>query len=424
LQTASRSYNPFYPENPYLCGLESVFVAKSKKVACSYEVYGTLLDGRHGSQSGSESYRYGFNGMEGDPEVKGAGNSYDYGARMHDPRIGRWFSRDEVVKPWISPYNFSANNPIIFIDPDGRDEIWFIFSYVGDGKGGKQLSMQAHVIENKSKDLIFRVFGPNETVYDVELLKQQNLEDLYRIYPFEGTSNLPNQGSHQAKYRKLPLAISDQAVAVDDYTYLGALLKAAPGVLKKIEKSSKNYAWSKALNGAITTYESSAFAAKVELLEGLVGATVLVRKAIIKASVKALTAESADAVVNYSSKQLGDMGEIALREIYGGAAQSFDTPLGKRFVDNVSDGVAYESKVGYKSADDFTSKQFAKDLYLLDQGLVDEVVWTFFKSPKTGKVGASGPLLEMFKTAQSQGYNIRTEILDLSSSAIQKAINK
>jgi hypothetical protein len=34
-------------------------------------------------------YRYGFNGMEKDDEVKnGKGNSYDFGARMYDSRLG------------------------------------------------------------------------------------------------------------------------------------------------------------------------------------------------------------------------------------------------------------------------------------------------------------------------------------------------
>ena len=31
----------------------------------------------------SEKYRYGFNGMEKDDEVKGENNSYDFGARLN-----------------------------------------------------------------------------------------------------------------------------------------------------------------------------------------------------------------------------------------------------------------------------------------------------------------------------------------------------
>jgi RHS repeat-associated protein len=71
----------------------------------------------------SKAYRYGFNGKEKDDEWKGTGNSYDFGARIYDPRIARWLSTDPLDDkyPSVSPYNFALNNPITFIDPDGRD---------------------------------------------------------------------------------------------------------------------------------------------------------------------------------------------------------------------------------------------------------------------------------------------------------------
>lgn len=67
-------------------------------------------------------YRYGFNGKEKDDEVKGSGNSYDFGARLYDPRLGRWLAVDPQSSkyPDLSPYNFVANSPLIFIDPDGE----------------------------------------------------------------------------------------------------------------------------------------------------------------------------------------------------------------------------------------------------------------------------------------------------------------
>ena len=44
--------------------------------------------------SDSVSYRYGFSGMEMDNEIKGDGNSYDFGARLYDSRLGRWLAVD------------------------------------------------------------------------------------------------------------------------------------------------------------------------------------------------------------------------------------------------------------------------------------------------------------------------------------------
>jgi RHS repeat-associated protein len=68
-------------------------------------------------------YRYGFNGMERDNEVKGSGNSLDFGARIYDSRLGKWLSADpsEARYPGWSTYNFVQNNPIIYNDPDGKD---------------------------------------------------------------------------------------------------------------------------------------------------------------------------------------------------------------------------------------------------------------------------------------------------------------
>lgn len=57
----------------------------------NYYPFGMLQPERNWS---SKSYRYGYHGKEMDNEQKGQGTSYDYGARMYDPRVGRWMSRD------------------------------------------------------------------------------------------------------------------------------------------------------------------------------------------------------------------------------------------------------------------------------------------------------------------------------------------
>ena len=60
--------------------------------------------------------------MPKDDEVKGEGNSLDFGARIYDSRVARWLSVDPLASsyPGWPPYVFAMNNPIAFIDPDGR----------------------------------------------------------------------------------------------------------------------------------------------------------------------------------------------------------------------------------------------------------------------------------------------------------------
>lgn len=82
-------------------------------------------------------YRFGFNGKENDNEVKGTGNQLDFGARIYDPRLGRWLSIDPLTgkTPDITPYGYVFNNPYSFIDPDGKDGLAAIVNNPS-GNGG------------------------------------------------------------------------------------------------------------------------------------------------------------------------------------------------------------------------------------------------------------------------------------------------
>lgn len=82
-------------------------------------------------KSDTITYLFGFNGKEKDDETYGSGNAYDFGARIYEARLGMWFSIDPlcVKYPSLSPYIFCGNNPILFVDIDGRD--WFVNNKTG-----------------------------------------------------------------------------------------------------------------------------------------------------------------------------------------------------------------------------------------------------------------------------------------------------
>ena len=85
--------------------------------------FGIQMENRHGREI--SSYRYSFQGQEGDPEIKGKGNSYNYKYRMHDPRLGRFFAVDPLTAkyPHNSPYAFSENRVLDAIELEGLESL-------------------------------------------------------------------------------------------------------------------------------------------------------------------------------------------------------------------------------------------------------------------------------------------------------------
>ena len=79
--------------------------------------------------STGDAQPYKYNGKELDR--KGGLDWYDYGARHYDSVLGRWNGVDpscEKHYSW-SPYVYCKNNPVLRIDPDGKDD--YVINYHG-----------------------------------------------------------------------------------------------------------------------------------------------------------------------------------------------------------------------------------------------------------------------------------------------------
>ena len=101
--------------------------------ASDYYPFGLPMKGR---QFNEKNFRYGFNGKEKDNSFSSA-TSYDYGFRIYDPSKGRFLSVDALAHklPSFSSYVFCYNNPVRYIDTDGRMAVGFDTGlYNTDGK--------------------------------------------------------------------------------------------------------------------------------------------------------------------------------------------------------------------------------------------------------------------------------------------------
>ncbi len=125
--------------------------------------------------------------MERDDEVKGKGNSYDFGARMFDTRLGRWLSVDphSFNYPGHSPYNFVNNTPLSAIDSDGKDVIILIWYPEGSHLGHTAIAVENY--RQKSDEygnLMFEeVMGVDNVMVKTPIMEKDGTYTYYDFWP-------------------------------------------------------------------------------------------------------------------------------------------------------------------------------------------------------------------------------------------------
>jgi RHS repeat-associated protein len=141
-----------------------------------------------------------FNAKELDEET----GLYYYGARYYDPRTSVFLGVDPLAEkyPGISSYAYCANNPVRFVDPDGRD-VWEVnatgeivnrikdktqdafFMVAKDADGNYQRTFTADADGNKTYNSISFEYGTVESQRTTAI----NSTDSYDTYKVRGDDN-------------------------------------------------------------------------------------------------------------------------------------------------------------------------------------------------------------------------------------------
>jgi len=158
----------------------------NKYTLTSYYPFGMTMPGRNANPT---TYRHGFNGMEKDDEVSGNGNSYTATFWQYDPRLGRRWNVDPIIKIDQSVYSCFSNNPIWLIDPSGADTLQF----GDDNKYVKTIPSEGIDVGMKTGKNGF-VFDFADPINDVAAIEAGTITELYIPTKEEMLNDLNNAG--------------------------------------------------------------------------------------------------------------------------------------------------------------------------------------------------------------------------------------
>ncbi len=135
---------------------------------------------------------YKFNGKEKDLE---SGYNY-YGARYYYDWLSIWLSVDPLSDkyPHLTSYNYCANNPVMLVDPDGRDydlainhndrTITISAVYFADDRSYESAVQATNYWNNKSDNYSYRVKQGNSQIvyrikFDLQVIRSEDYNESY-----------------------------------------------------------------------------------------------------------------------------------------------------------------------------------------------------------------------------------------------------
>lgn len=134
----------------------------------AYYAFGMRIEGLSTSNPDN---KFTYNGKELENDL--GLNWYHYGARFYDPQLGRW----HVVDPhdeFNSPYLALGNNPVKFLDPDGKD----VYSFDTQGNMLRRIPS-----EGQDRFFVSNIIGDpdNYTIVMSEIKMDSELGYLSRV---------------------------------------------------------------------------------------------------------------------------------------------------------------------------------------------------------------------------------------------------
>ena len=230
----------------------------------------------------------------------------------------------------LNTYGYCYQNPIILIDPNGK-QVWTrILGGVKAVGGALEMVAGGALLVTPEPTMATKAAGVVVAVHGADVASS----GLRQMWTGEEESSLTSQGLQAAGMSKQNAEIVDASISI-----IGS---GSAGLISNTSKVGN-------ISGAVSNYSK-------------IGST-------------------------------GIVGEEALKALGGKSQVRFETSQGARIVDQLVKGAAHESKVGYTTLTKSIQKQIAKDIELMSKKEIKSSTWHFFKSPVTGKGGASQPLL-------------------------------
>ena len=180
------------------------------------------------------NYRYNGKELQTHEFSNDQGLEYlDFGARMYDPQIGRFFTQDPYANVFgiLSPYQIGANNPISFIDENGE---YITISKTGitviyeNGEGYIQKERNGEIIKEKYKgsdSFILTAISDLKQISKSELGKTivsdlQNSSESLTIQELKVNNGKYGLASNAISYSQNEFSLSQDKVKMKSYITL------------------------------------------------------------------------------------------------------------------------------------------------------------------------------------------------------------